>query len=221
MKVIGIEKLKHRFFIGFLSMILVGCETVENGQQQAPPLPPSEEVTPVVPPQPVERDLSLGPRPKTVPVERVGESEIPPAVQGAVSSASVSVERPNPEKGALAGITRAHTYALQAKGQRGLEWSDGLAQRASLQVKQMPDGMCAVSKETVLGAAGEAVYVEPSGLDSKGNARAVTLSVKKIVDRFMTAKEGAFSMGNAGASIIGCAMTQCSNHAQIVLCRLK
>lgn len=202
---------------------LVGCETVADNGKNAPPIVDSVELKPAPPPMPVERDLSLGPMPKTKPVAHVGERPLPPP-QSAFSSRVGNAVAPAlsfPETGQLEGITQAHTYALQNKSARGLEWSKSLAQRAILQVKQLPAGMCEAPKERVLNAKGEALYIVPAGMGSDGKARPVNVSVKTYVAQLVKYKAGAFARENSGASILGCAINHCGNQAQIWLCRYK
>ncbi|ACT58802.1 hypothetical protein [Hirschia baltica] len=205
-------------------LVIAGCETTSDETPLEPlPVVESVEIEEVPDPVPVEPDLSLGPMPKTKPVEKVDERDIPPAKHndGTVIANSATPLRAFPEKGDLAGITQAHTYALQAKGASGLEWSESLAQRASLQVQQISMGMCGAKESKILSARGEAIYLVPAGLDSQGQARIVNVSVRKMVADLMQQNAGAFSKENSGSMILGCAVNKCVDESQIWMCLYK
>ena len=215
-----LEKISFHSSMFICAVLLVGCETTT---QAPPPITESEQIEEAKPPMPVERDLSLGPLPKTKPVEQVSERDIPPAKAGESSpgTSSAVYQKVFPEKGDLAGITQAHSQVLQSKGQRGLEWSENLAQRARLQSKQLAVGMCGADQPKVLSARGEAIYLVPSAKDSAGQDRKVNLSVKRFVAALMNEKAGPFSNENSGAMILGCALNQCADYSQVWMCRYK
>lgn len=203
--------------------LVVGCKTVSESVQIAPPLPPAIEVKPAPPPVEPEDDLSLGPKVATAPVAKVGEKAIPEAhmSNGVRSGGAVAPQKQYPEPNDLSGTTQAHTYALQAKGARGLEWSSSLAQRAQLQNRQLPEGMCSYTETKVYSASGEAIYVVPAGKDSKGQSRLLNVSPKTYVEALITHKAGPFGRDDAGATQLGCDIKKCENNSQIWLCRYQ
>ncbi len=205
--------------------VVAGCKTVSESVQIAPPpLPPAVEVKPAPPPVEPEDDLSLGPKVATAPVAKVGEKAIPEAqISNGVRTGGsvVAAQKQFPEPNELSGTTQAHTYALQAKGARGLEWSTSLAQRAQLQIRQLPEGMCSFAETKVYSASGEAIYVVPAGKDSKGQSRLLNVSPKTFVESLITQKAGPFGRDNAGATQLGCDIKKCENNNQIWLCRYQ
>gem|GEM_PF-4622038 len=213
-------KFPKEYCLYLSAFLVLGCAATT---QSPPPITQTEQIEEVTPPVPVERDLSLGPLPRTKPVVQVGERDIPPAKAGdaSLSPSSSAYQKIFPEKGDLVGITQAHSQVLQSRGQRGLEWSENLAQRARLQSQQLAAGMCGASEAKVLSARGEAIYLVPSAMDSKGQKRRVNLSVKKFVAALLDEKAGPFSRENSGAMILGCALNQCSDLTQVWMCRYK
>ncbi|MFC7291419.1 hypothetical protein [Hirschia litorea] len=214
-------KLNTRMILSASILTSVGCKTVSESVQIAPPLPPAVEVKPAPPPVEPEEDLSLGPKVATAPVARVDEKPIPPAQTGIKSGSAVVVAKQFPEPNDLAGVTQAHSYALQARGARGVEWSSALSQRAQLQVRQLPEGMCSFSESKVFSASGEAIFISPAGKDSKGQSRLLNISPKVFVENLIALKAGPFGRDDAGASQLGCDIKKCENNSQIWLCRYQ
>jgi hypothetical protein len=198
---------------------LAACELFDPAVDDVQPMP-SEPVAPVLPPKPVERDLSLGPRPDTKPVEPVFERAIPPAGQTETSGTVYRAQQNFPESGDLQGITGAHTEILQANGMRGVMWSKALESQAKLYLLQSSN-LCAYTPWHVLSSPNEALLVVPTGKNGQGADRYVRLSVLDYVGRIKSAKAGPFGRSGRGASSIGCAIDRCENKQQVWLCRYE
>ncbi len=208
----------------FVLVGVTGC--VHPVQEEIPPaepevfeVEPASDVTPT--PTFLNRPPSEGPQIRTAPVTPVSKQELPPAVEGQESDKAIgapATERNWPEPDELAGITRAHSMALQATGAAGLTWSDSLADQADLLARQETDAACRSTSASVRSYAGEAWLVTPPARSSDGELRPAPLHVRRIVEAFQAERAGPFGANAAGAATLGCSVNTCSNHTRYWYC---